>query len=267
MEFTDILGNPLFVPLIVAILTIVTTSYFNYWLRKWQYRREYTIRNVEKTYVPLLAEIDDNLRVFDQYLEDPYFPKWSFEKLEGIRKSGLFEFIKNHNGKLGDKITLLHGNIYPRFGKLDELQQETKKQICEIWTEHISSLLPDAKAKTHSGTFVNYLFANGLYVMLLKGELAKGEGIWYGQISRITNDYDLYTDYVQEKGRILVSHNAKIPTFAPSSNELKTLEKLSHAKVQKLLDYYNQTKDLLDKEVVNGLIPMMQRYVTDPLAK
>jgi hypothetical protein len=267
MEFGEILSNPLFVPLLVAILTIVTTAYFNYWLRKWQYRREYIIRNVEKTYVPLLAEIDDNLRVFNQYLENPDFPNWSFEKLEGIRKSGLFEFIKNHNGKLGHKVILLYENIYPRFGKLNELQQETKKQICEIWTEHISSLLSDAKAKTHSGTFVNYLFANGLYVMLLKGEVAKGSDIWYKQASQMTKDYDLHTNLVQEKGRILVSHNAKISTFAPSSNELETLEKISKTKVQKLLNYYNQTKDLLDKEVVNGLIPMMQRYVTDPLAK
>jgi hypothetical protein len=205
--------------------------------------------------IPLLAEIDDNLRVFKQYLENPDFPTWSFEKLEGIRKSGLFEFVKNHNRKLGDKLILLYENIYPRLGKLNELQQETKKQICEIWTEHIGSLLSDTKAKTHSGTFVNFLFANGLYIMLLKGEVGKGSGIWYEQASQMAERFNLYTSIVQEKGRMLVSHNAKISSFAPSSNELETLERLSQAKVQKLLNYYNQTKNLLDKEVVNGLIP------------
>jgi hypothetical protein len=265
---SEILGNPLFVPLLVAVLTIVTTAYFNYWLKKWQYRREYIISNVEKTYIPLLEELDDLLGVFNQFLEDPYNPNWKLEKMENIKKSGLFEFIKSHDRKLGDKLTFFYESIHLRFVELSKLQQTTYKNVKEMWASHISSLLSDAKAKQHSDAFVSNLFSDGLYVMLLKNELDKASGIWFDRAYQITEQFNLYANYVQvEKDRIQVSRNAKISTFAPSPEELEKLWKMSQPDIQKLLVYYKQTKEMLEKEVVNGLIPMMQKYVTDPLAR
>lgn len=268
MALSEIPSNPYFIPLIVAFLTIGLTAYFNYWLRKWQYRREYIISNVEKTYIPLLAELNDLLVVFNHFLEDPYNPNWKLEKMENIKKSGLFEFIKNHDRKLGDRLTFFYDKIRPRFGELDKIQQETKKHIQEMWTDHVSSMISDKEARKHSDVFVESLFTSGLYSMLLKGEFEKASVIWDARAHQVTEQFGLYVNYAQvEKDRIQVSPNAKIPTFAPSSEELDKLWKMSQPVIQKLLDYYKQTKEMLDKEVIDGLIPMMQKYVTDPLAK
>lgn len=268
MELVEVLSNPLFVPLLVAVITIVANAFFNYWLRKWQYRREYIISNVEKTYIPLVAEIQDKLEIFNKYFEDPYNPNFNFDKMENIKKSGLFEFIKNHDRKLGDKLTFFYESIYPRFKKLDEIQQRTWKQVREMWGSHISNLLSDKKAKDHSDTFVQYLFSDGIYSMLLKGEIGKAEGIWYGRTHQIAEQFNLYVNYKQvEKDRIQVFRNAKLSTFDPPSEELEKLWKLSEPRIKDLLDYYRQTKELLDTEVTDCLIPMMKKYITDPLAK
>jgi len=267
MEYAEILGNPLFVPLLVAILTILTTAYFNYWLRKWQYRREYVISNVEKTYIPLLAEIQDNLKSFNRFLETPYDLTFDFEKMESIKKSGLFEFIRNHDKKLGDGLILFYENIYPRFQKLVELEQETRHQILEIWTSHISRLISDETARRCSKTFVNYLYNDGLYLMLLNGKLSEGCAIWDSRVHKMTEEFNLYANNRQaEKGKVKVLSNVKFPTFAPSSQELEILGELSRPMMESLLAYHNQTKELVETEVVNGFIPLMQKYIIDPLA-
>lgn len=268
MLLSEILSNPLFIPLLVAFLTIISTAYFNYWLSKWQYKREYIISNVEKTYIPLVAEIRDNIDSFNKFFESPFNLIFNFEKMENIKRQGLFEFIRNHDRKLGDKLSFFYESIYPRFEKFVDLQQETRHQILEIWVGHIRSLIPDQEAKKKTKTFVDYLYNDGLYLMLLKGELSKSSAIWDSRVFKIVEEFNLYTNYVQvKKDEVYVSRNAKIPTFTPPSEELKKLEELSQPNVKNLLDYYKQTKEMVDIEVINGLIPMMQKYITDPLAR
>lgn len=132
-ESAEILGNPLFVPLLVAILTILTTAYFNYWLRKWQYRREYVISNVEKTYIPILAEINEKLDGFDKFLENPNGLDSTFAEMEKIRLSGLFEFVRSHDKKLHSNLELFYCKIYPRFRELSRLWFEFPRFIVSEW--------------------------------------------------------------------------------------------------------------------------------------
>jgi len=111
MDLSDILNNPLFIPLITVSLTFVLNVVFLYWLRKWQYKREYIMRNVEKTYIPLTAELHEKLERFNRFLEYPYGLQCRFDKLEEIRNSGLFEFIRSHDKKLFDSLVLFYTQI------------------------------------------------------------------------------------------------------------------------------------------------------------
>lgn len=90
MNSAEILNNPLFVPLLATVITIASNVFFLYWLRRWQYRAEYIIRNVEKTYIPLLAEIHDRLVTFDRFLEKPRNLSYSFEELDNIKNLDIF---------------------------------------------------------------------------------------------------------------------------------------------------------------------------------
>jgi len=85
MNLGDILINPLFVPLLVAVITIISNICFLYWLRKWQYKAVYITRNIEKTYIPLVAEINDRIEQLDRFLIRPKDLHYKFEKLEEIK--------------------------------------------------------------------------------------------------------------------------------------------------------------------------------------
>lgn len=266
MDLIDILTNPLFVPLLVALITISFNAYFLYWLRKWQYRAEYINRNVEKTYIPLVAEINDRLEYFNRFLEDPNSLKWSFETLERIKKSGLFEFIKSHDKKLYEKLNLFYNDIYPKFGELDELQRETRDAISLDWIRYIEDIIEDKDVKKYANNFVFQLFNKGLYVLLLNGRTEEISKIWNETLYYITQTYQLYSPYVVSKGRIKVFPKGKFPTFNVSQDEIEKLMELSSPKLQNLLNFYRQIKSLLDDEVVNCLVPMMQKYITNPLS-
>jgi len=62
------------------------------------------------------------------------------------------------------------------------------------------------------------------------------------------------------------SKGGKFPTFDVSQGDLTKLQELSQPKLQKLLDLYKQTKASVNGEVVKGLVPMMQKYITNPLS-
>ena len=271
MDLTEILSNPLFVPLLVAVITIAFNVVFLFLLKKWQYRTEYIIRNVENTYIPLVAEIHDKLELFDRFLETPYLD-WRmlihFEELENVKKSGLFEFIRSHDKKLYEKLDLFYRQIYPRFRELFEFHQETRKTIGSDWTDYITNVITDEKAKKHSSAFVSELFQKGLYALLLKGRTEEISKIWNETLFSITQTYRLYSPYIKvDENKIKMFHGGKFPTFNVSEDNLKELVELSHPKIQKLLDLYNQIKASLEHEVVKGLIPMMQKYITNPLSR
>ena len=48
---------------------------------------------------------------------------------------------------------------------------------------------------------------------------------------------------------------------------MKELIELSYPRIQKLLNFYSQIEASLEDEVVKGLVPMMQKYITNPLSR
>lgn len=249
MSLAEIINNPLLVPLLVAVITIVSNVFFLYWLRRWQYKTEYVIRNVEKTYIPLLAEIHDRLVTFDRFLEKPRNLSYSFEKLDNIKKSGLLEFIKSHDKKLYGKLKFFDSEIRPKLKQLTELLATTRAAIKEEWSNHIKD------AVSHSDTFVNRLLDRGLVVLLLHDKKEEISKIWNWSSSFMVHNYPNIT-------QIQAAHIQRV--FPEKIDELLNL---SRPRIQKLLDFYNQLRTLVDDEVVNGLIPMMQKYITNPLSR
>ena len=267
MDLSEVLSNPLFIPLLVASITIVGNACFLYWLRKWQYRAEYIVRNVENTYIPLVAEIHERLEYFNRFLESPTSLKYSFQTLESVKKKGLFEFIKSHDKKLYEKLILFYNQIYPKLEELVKFQDETNKAIFQEWVGYIEEVVSDKKAKDYSNSFVSELFRKGLFAYLLSGRKEEISKIWLESLYQTAQANKLYSPYLKPKdGHIVFSKGGKFPTFNVSQGDLTKLQELSQPKLQKLLDLYKQTKASVNDEVVKGLVPMMQKYITNPLS-
>lgn len=166
-----------------------------------------------------------------------------FEELENVKKSGLFEFIRSHDKKLYEKLDLFYSQIYPKLAELIELHGKTRKETLLEWIDYIANVISDEKTKNQSRNFVNKLFQRGMYGLLLNSRTEEISKIWNETLSSIT------------------------PSLSVSQDNMKELIELSHAKIQKLLDLYNQIKASLEHEVVKGLIPMMQKYIRNPLSR
>lgn len=267
MDLSDILNNPLFIPLITVSLTFVLNVIFLYWLRKWQYKREYIMRNVEKTYIPLTAELYEKLEHFNRFVEDPDGLQRHFDKLEEIRNSGLFEFIRNHDKKLFDSLVLFYTQIYPKFEDLHKLQIKTRESIRKTWIQHLESVIKDTKAKEYVGRFVGELFDKATFIFLLNGELEEISKKFNETLVHIIRTYKLYNPYVKvSEDRIMVSRNAKFPTFNVSQDEINNLLKLAQPKIQELLDFFGEIRVELQRDVYNDLIPRLQKYISNPLS-
>jgi len=268
MGLNEVLTNPLFVPLLVAVLTIISNAVFLYWLRRWQYRAEYIISNVDKTYIPLTAEINHNTDLFRKFYENPSDTEYlKYTILDKIRRSGLFEFVKSHDRKLCEKLLLFNDEIYPRLKELDRLREEMRLQLMREWTNHVENVISDKNAKKHAKTFVDSLFSYSLYFFLLNNNTKEITRLWDEKLYNLASQYNLYIPNVKfGQERLLTSQQQKFPKFDVSENELEKLIQLSQPRLQKVHDFYNQTTTILDKEVVNGLIPMMQKYITNPLS-
>jgi len=268
VDLNEVLANPLFIPLLVAIITIISNALFLYKLRKWQYRAEYIISNVEKTYIPLTAEINSNIDLFRKFYENPSDTGYlKYNKLDNIRKSGLFEFIKSHDKKLYEKLLLFNDEIFPRLKELDRLREETRLQLMREWTNHVENVVSDKNAKNHAKTFVDSLFSYNLYFFLLNNNTKEITRLWDEKLYSLASQYNLYIPNVKfGQDRLLTSQRQKFPKFDVSESELEKLLQLSQSKLQQVHDFCNQTTTILDKEVVNGLVPMMQKYITNPLS-
>lgn len=266
MDLSEVLSNPLFIPLLVAFITIVGNACFLYWLRKWQYRAEYIVRNVENTYIPLVAEMHERLKYFDIFLENPSALKYSFETLENVKKKGLFEFIKSHDKKLYEKLILFYNQIYPKLKELVKLQDETNKVIFREWGGYIEEAVSDKKAKDCSNSFVSELFHKGLFALLLSDRKEEISKIWLESLYETAQANKLHCPSLKPKDGYTVYPKGTSPTFDVSEDDLTKLQELSRLKLQKLLDIYKQTKVSINDEVVKGLIPMMQKYITNPLS-
>jgi len=267
VDFSEILTNPLFIPLLVAIITIISNAVFVFWLRKWQYKAEYIINNVQKTYIPMVSEINDRVGRLNEFLEHPSRLKWTFETVEATRKSGLFEFIRSHDMQLYQKLTLFQDKICPKLEELDVLQGKTKQTIRDDWAQHIRNVISDQKAKEYAAMFVNEVLTDHMFIELLNGRTEGFPRTWNEKLYSLSYSYNLFVPYVKvAPDKILISRSSRTRTFDVSEDEIPKLIQLSQPKLKELHDFYNQVRVLIDKEVVRGLVPMIHKYVTNPLS-
>lgn len=244
MNLGDILINPLFVPLLVAVITIISNICFLYWLRKWQYKAVYITRNIEKTYIPLVAEINDRIEQLDRFLTRPKDFHYKFEKLEEIKKSELFEFVRNHDKKLYNCLEFFYDKIYPKFKELNELKKNVQESIRWSWINHIEKIAQNEITKSVANNFITDLFNSHIFVSVFTERTEEILEKW--NKSR--------TDFIN-----------RFKVFKVAENEIYVLIKIAQPKVNELRAFYYNLKSQVSKNVTDDLIPRMRKYISSPL--
>jgi hypothetical protein len=114
-------------------------------LETWRLRLEYRVRNVEKTYAPLLAELTKILETVEGYLEliqspNHYaiIPDW--KSLDKIKKEGLFELMLASDKRLAEKVDSFFRDVHPKMLQLDEKLRSFDDQLLRNWEDILNPL-------------------------------------------------------------------------------------------------------------------------------
>ena len=268
MDLIEVLTNPLFIPLLVSIITIMSNAIFLYWLRRWQYRTEYAITNIEKIYIPLVAELHDRLRTLNNFIQNPKYLNHNFREIDRIKNTGSIEFLRSHDRSLYEKLMRFNNEIRPNFKELADQYSDTEKWIKDEWTSYIEQALSDRKAREYAGTFVAQLIEMSLIVFLLTGNIDEIRRIWNDKLHMFVRTYNLHDPYVKtSKDKVMIAKGVKSPTFDLLDEHIEELVRMSQSKIQQLKESHSQFKAIADQKEVKDLIPSLQKYIRDPIAR
>lgn len=227
-----------------VVVGSVITYRFSLKAQRRNMRAQYLVNNIEKTYVPIIREIQriaNNYRnFFGQHFtyghytiattDDPN--KYEFGD---IRNQGYFEIVRSYNKKLSDGIIHFYDDIVPRLRETEEENRQIDKAIENSWQEFIFQKY----AGERKGANLEYL-----------GQklLQKNKQILYnGQHHLWRIDSGLPLDE-----RIA----------AESKEELIGLAK---PHIQRLIEKHKQGLELLKKENVDQLLETLRKAIGNPI--
>ena len=231
--------------LLGAIFSIVASYFVQRRLQNRAWRVEYVLRNTEKTYIPLYAEITKAVRDVRQY-QLPDDPKaWT-----RIKEEGLIGIIQVDDADLYDKIIHFYETVYPRLRReLDAAQKIAKNDVLNAWENALLSHfkprpLAGPNAPSLARSFSGRIWGEDIGKYLLKHDLDGAKVAW-----------NLHKDY------ILGITDAK--ALSVDESWFSPVE-LAEPKLQNLESKQKELINLLEEEKVDEIIKRLEDRIGKP---
>lgn len=205
---------------------------------------QYIINNIERTYVPIVKEIqrivDNYLDFFGQNFSSRHSTIATFNDAKKylfsqIRNEGYFDIITSYNRKLSERIIHFYDDILPKLRETEEVNMEVEIAIENIWQAFIEKKY----ASERQGANLDYL---GQQLM------QKNKQILYNGQHHL---------WAIGSGLPLDEHIA--------TESKKELIDLAKPHMQKLIEKYKQGLELLQKENVSQLIEDLRKTIGNPI--
>jgi len=230
--------------------------------QKMQILREYITGTVKDKYPTLFSEIKRNSELLDNYLENPYV-NFSFLKLEEIYNKGLDEFMKRHHKDLFLLVDSFQKKIRPQLKKLQNLGLELRKKVFVVWSNHLRKSLPSEtkgaweRIAEHLLTIINPYNVWSLLLNERDEQIRnKIEACYTEQTAHI------YREKAKSQLKYVIERQSEIINFDEISQSL--IEK-AKPEIANLIEAYKELKKQNDKEVKEKLLPLLQKYISNPI--
>jgi len=232
--------------IIGSIVSIVASYFVQRKLQNRAWRVEYVLRNTEKTYIPLYAEITKAVRDVRQY-QPPDDPPKAWTR---IKEEGLIGIIQVDDVDLYDKIMHFYESVYPRLRReLDAAQKIAKNDVLNVWE---NALLSHFKPRPLAGidipsrarSFSGRIWGEDIGEYLLKHDLEGANVAW-----------NLHKDY------ILGITDAK--ALSVDESWFSPVE-LAEPKLQNLESKQKELINLLEEEKVDKIIKRLKDRIGKP---
>ena len=245
--------------IVLVLVPAIVTAILGYLLgvkqQKKQALREYVTEVVKDEYPALFHEIKRNSEYLDTYLEKPdyHFP---FPGLRDFFDRGLDDFMKKHHKDLFLTVDFFQKKMLPRFSELSNILWKSRDKIFDFWSDHLRKSLPteiEDKAKNIVNDFVRTI--NPYYVLpdLLNER--------YQEVRNKIEACILDRTSGDSKPFVIKGQSATI-NFDEIFHSL--LEK-AKPEIAKVIEAYKELKELNDKEVKEKLLPLLQKYISNPI--
>lgn len=225
-----------------------------------QVLREYITGTVKDEYPLLFSEIKRNSERVDNYLDNP-FDSFSFPQLEQVYNKGRDEFMKKHHKDLFLLVDSLYNQIRPKLKKLQNLGLESRQKLFVVWSNHLRKSLP-SEAKGTSERIAEHLLTT-----------VNPHNVW----SLLLNERDeqirnrIEACYTERTAHIY-REEAKRPFVIERERQEISFEEISQTLIEKAKPHIASLKKMFkelkmhnDKEVKAELLPLLQKYISNPV--
>lgn len=226
--------------------------------QKIQALREYIKDIVREVYPALFQEMKFNSEILDDYLEKPNI-NFNFPELGEVYDRGFEEFMKKHHKDLFSMVDSFHKNTLPKFDELDV--GKLMKKLSDVSSHHLRASLPKEVAGTSES------IAHDLFNSINR----------YYAIPDLLNDRDKEVrnkieGCIVDRTSHIYQEKAKTPFITREQKEAINYERISQEILEKakpeakyLVDRFKKLKQRYDCEVKDKLLPLLQRYISNPV--
>jgi len=230
-------------------------------IRKTDILGEYIIGTVRTVYPALFDEIRRNSERLDNFLENPdtYFV---FPELDEIYNRGLEEFIKRHHHDLFLLIDSFQKKIRPKFKELNILVTKSMKKIFDIWEVYLRKSLPKEVVDTSGMIARDLIRTTNISTYVLPDLLNERDEKIRNKMEECFLDRTSHIYREKTKRPYVIRGQQTVMDYDEISQSL--IEK-AKPEVAKLIETYKELKEQNDKEVKAKLLPLLQKYISNPI--
>ena len=248
---------------IALVLVSISVGYLlGTYQQKKQISREHITDIAKDEYPVLFDEIRQNSEYLDTYLENPDY-SFPFPKLHNFFNRGLGEFMKKHHKDLFMKIDFFQKEILPKIKELDLLTIRTKEKIFDHWFEYLTSSFSKEMAQESERIASDLIKNVGSYYVLpdLFNE-RYNETRDKIELCIMDRTSQMYRERSESQLAYALRKQSEIVNFDEVSQSL--IEK-AKPEIVNLIQAYKELKKQNDKEVKEKLLPLLQKYISNPI--
>jgi len=243
-----------------SLVSVFVGYLFGVKQQKKQALREHITGIAKDEYQTLFSEIKRNSEYLDTYLENPDFA-FPFSRLKDFFDRGLDYFMKKHHRDLFLKIDFFQKEVLSNINELDLLTIKTKEKIFDYWFKYLTSSLPKEMAK-ESERIAKSLIKTICPHYVLPDLLNERYDEIRNKIEVCIMDKTSHIYREKVERSYVIREQQKEINFHEISQSL--IEK-AKPEIASLIEAYKELKKQNDKEVKKKLLPLLQKYISNPI--
>jgi len=251
-----------FILWVIPSVTLVVGYFLGLRSQKTQSLHEYVISTVKEQYPSLFSEMQRNSEYLDNFLEKPIVG-FQFPVLTKFLRRGLGSLMKKHHANLFQSVIYFADRIQPKFEELNRLRTGILNSLYKIWQPYMHERLLGAYPEYVSEGISSDLIRSDNPHNVLSELLSKKYDLMAQKVEKC---YFVHTKEIREQEARRRNGIRGIPVGDVDFQSVtKSLVELATPTVENILKVYAYLKEQNDVEIKERLLPLLQKYISNPV--